>query len=307
MSPGFVPYPEELFAAGNRHAFIFAHQDDDLPYAGMLARLHERAEVAWMTNGDGLAPHAGMDPQEYARLRYHECVAAMSILGYQLPQLTFMGHSELDIYQLLIDLARVPADRALTLPLRNRIRHLVGSVEEAIRPRIEKADVVWALAWQGGHVEHDLSHYITARVVRQLSIAGGVKIPFYELPAYEIFFLVPLRFAPWHKGEAHRFFLTPEELQLKEAAFAAYESQVEITHAFKHLIRVYGIISALRLKPFGFKKFAGQEHFGPVFPDRDYKVSPHRRPLFDYILEDYKKVRITFANSLGRIVEEMEG
>ena len=116
MSPGSAPYPEYLFAPGSKHVFVFAHQDDDLPYSGIMSRVHDRAEAVWLTNGDGLAPHAGVDPQEYARIRYNECVAALSILGYDRAQLTFLGRSELDIYQLLIDLARQAGDRPLTPP-----------------------------------------------------------------------------------------------------------------------------------------------------------------------------------------------
>lgn len=302
-----TPYPSDLFAAGRRHLFVFAHQDDDLPQSGVLHRLHQQAEIVWVTNGDGLAPMAGMEREQYAALRTQEAIAATALLGYRRGQLEFLGHSELDIYQLLIDLARQPQEgervfRPLTPGLVARINRLAAAVIDRLVPRVEKADVVWTLAWQGGHVEHDLSHFFTARAVAEVAKRQGRAIPFFEFPEYELTYLVPLRFRPWHQGVRHRCRLTPDELRLKEAAFAAYKSQAEGLEQFRRLIRLLGTLSALRGRPFSFRDYVSEEEFGPVPADRDYTRAPHGHPFFDYMFEDYKHVRITFPNSISRIV-----
>jgi len=292
--------PPGLFTTGLKHLFVLAHQDDDLPYSGLMRRALPDAHVTYVTNGDGLAPMADMDPEEYATIRENESIAALGILGYGRDQLTFLRHSELFFYPLFIEVER--AGPYITGPLADKIRGVFGDIASHIKPQVEAADVVWTMAWQGGHPEHDLTHFITAQVVREVEREQGRTIPFYEFPAYEIIFFVPLRFAPWSKGISHRITLTPEEMAVKESCFDAYASQVMITNAFKKLLRLYGVISALRLKPFGFKDFASVEEFGPVPSDRDYTLSPHRWQLFDYIKEDYEGDRVSFFGSVAPIV-----
>ena len=306
MGRRVVPFSSDLFAPDRKHLFVFAHQDDDLPYSGILNRLADQSQALWVTNGDGLAPGSGMERFDYGQMRTNETIAAMSILGYARSRLHFLGHSELKIYQLLIDLARIPLDRPFTGPVQARIHSLAREIEDGIHQRMKDADVVWTLAWQGGHVEHDMTHYFAVRAARRIEEEQDRVIPIYELPAYEIFFLVPLRFAPWSRGVAHRYQLSPHELSLKQAAFKAYKSQEQITFAFKRLLTLYGALSTLRGKPFGFRKFASEEEFGPVPSDRDYTVSPHSNPAFDYIREEYKSVPVTFPNSLRRLILTLE-
>lgn len=302
MSVTVRPHPPDLFDSAKRHLFVFAHQDDDLPFAGILQRALPKSEVVWFTNGDGLAPEAGMDPEEYAEMRTYESIAALAIMGYQRDQLTFVGHSEISNYRLFVELARVPALSAVEQPQRHHVHEIVSSMDACLVPKVEQADVVWTLAWQGGHPEHDLAHYFARRVVDAVGKRQGRTIPLFELPAYELTFLVPLRFPPWKAGTAHRIKLTDRELKIKEAAFKAYKSQTDITFAFKRLITLYGAISALRLKPFGFRGFARQEEFGPVPKNRHYTVSPHSIELLDYMFEDYEGERVPFYGAVARFV-----
>jgi len=298
-----VPAPPGLFAPGRKHLFVFAHQDDDLPYSGVVQRALPDCEAVWFTNGDGLAPVANIDPDEYAEIREYESIAALSILGCSRDRLTFLRHSEISNYKLFADLARAGSRAEVAKEHRRHVLEIVTSMEECLTPKVETADVVWTLAWQGGHPEHDLTHFMTAKVVREVSRRQGRTIPFLELPAYELTILVPLRFPPWKRGVAHRITLTDEELRLKEAAFKAYKSQEMITFAFKRLLRIYGALSVLRGKPFGFKGFAGIEEFGPVSETLDYTISPHRLELLDYMFEDYEGERIPFYGSVARFVE----
>ena len=188
-------HPPGLFTTGEKHLFVLAHQDDDLPYCGLLRRALPDAQVTWVTNGDGLAPMADMAPDDYAQIRENESIAALSVLGYHRQQLTFLGHSELFFYPLFIEVERAGPDMAG--PVADKVRGVFGDIAARIKPQIEAADVVWTMAWQGGHPEHDLTHFITARVVREVEREQTRTIPFFELPAYEILFFVPLRFAPW--------------------------------------------------------------------------------------------------------------
>ena len=297
-----TPPPETLFNGDRRHLFVFAHQDDDLPYSGLLQRAQRHAQVVWVTNGDGLAPAAGMGLEEYAELRTGEAVAALRMLGYERGQLHFLGHSELFFYPLFIDLKRARDDDSVSGSVRERAVGAAKAIQASLRPLIEEADVVWTLAWQGGHPEHDLTHYFTIRAVREVEVATGRKIPIYELPAYELTVAVPLRFAPWHRGERHRITLTPQEFKCKEAAFSAYRSQVKLTALFKRLIGLYGLISALRLRPFTFRSFGREEEFAPVPTDRDYTKSTHRFEWFDYMFEDYLGEYVSFSKSVVRYI-----
>ncbi len=294
--------PATLFSGDRRHLFVFAHQDDDLPYAGLLQRARRHAQVVWMTNGDGLAPAAGMGLEEYAELRNGEAVAAMRMLEYDRGQLHFLGHSELFFYPLFIDLKNARDDESVPGPIRERAVATARAIQASLRPLIEEADVVWTLAWQGGHPEHDLTHYFTVRTVREVEAATGRTIPVYELPAYELTVAVPLRFAPWHRHERHRITLTSRELKRKEAAFSAYRSQAELTALFKRLIGLYGLLSTLRLRPFTFRGFAREEEFARVPVDRDYRKSTHRFEWFDYMFEDYEGDAVSFSKSVVRYI-----
>jgi LmbE family N-acetylglucosaminyl deacetylase len=294
--------PATLFSGDRRHLFVFAHQDDDLPYSGLLQRAQRHAQVVWVTNGDGLAPAANMGLEEYAELRNGEAVAALRMLGYERGQLHFLGHSELFFYPLFIDLKNARDDESVPGPIRAGAVATARAIQESLRPLIEEADVVWTLAWQGGHPEHDLTHYFTVRTVREVEAATGRTIPIYELPAYELTVAVPLRFAPWHRSERHRITLTSREMTRKEAAFSAYRSQVKLTALFKRLIGLYGLISLLRLRPFTFRGFAREEEFALVPVDRDYRKSTHRFEWFDYMFEDYDGSYVSFSKSVVRYI-----
>jgi len=298
-----VPFPQDIFTPGKRHLFVFAHQDDEIPFAGILQRAMPRAEAVWMTNGDGLAPMAGMPADEYAALRENESIAAMAVLGWPRSQLTFLRWSELAMYPLFISLSKAPTAQTAEADDRRLVASVAASMEECLTPKVEQADVVWAQAWQGGHPEHDIAHFLAAKVVRDVALRQNRRIHFFELPCYELTVLVPLRFGPWKRGPVHRIRLTAEEFRRKEAAFSAYRSQEFAIKAFRRIIGAYGALSALRLKPFTFRKFGSEEQFAPVPQGRSYLKSPHGLPWLDYIREDYLGQPVTFPGSVARFVE----
>ncbi|MBM4353198.1 MAG: PIG-L family deacetylase [Deltaproteobacteria bacterium] len=298
-----VPVPQEIFAAGTRHLFVFAHQDDEIPFAGILQRALPHAEAVWMTNGDGLAPAAGIAPGEYAEIRENETIAAMAVLGWHRSRLDFLRWSELALYPLFVSLSRAPSAQTAEADDRRLVASVAASMEECLTPKVEQADVVWAQAWQGGHPEHDIAHFLAAKVVKDVSLRQNRRIHFFELPSYELTVLVPLRFGPWKRGPVHRIRLTDPEMRLKEAASSAYRSQAWAFAAFRKIIGFYGVLSALRLKPFTFRNFGREEQFGPVPTGRSYLRSPHGFSRLDYIREDYRGRPVTFPGSIARFVE----
>jgi LmbE family N-acetylglucosaminyl deacetylase len=302
-----TPFPKDLFVSGRRHLFVFAHQDDDLPIAGILHRCAGSGTAVWVTNGDGLAPMAGVSPEEYAATRRGEAVQALTILGWKPERLHFLEVSELSNYQLFIDLARLPQEGkfsalAVTPSVRRRIRDLTDGVVQRLVALVRDAEVVWTMAWQGGHVEHDLTHFLTVQAVRVVEREQGRTIPIYEYPEYELNYLVTLRYPFWKKGERHRLRITEEEAALKERVFDAYRSQAELTRSFKRLIMVKGMLSVLVGSPFTFEGFIREEEFGPVAAGIDYMKPPHGQDRLEYIGEDYKGVPVRFGCSLRPII-----
>lgn len=305
MSLNLSPVPEFVFDAATRHVAVFAHQDDETGYLGLMKRIGPKAHAIWVTNGDGLAPFEKAEPLEYASRREAESREAMRLVGYSDPQLEFLGHSEIAIYDDLKALADIPTGSSIPADLRTRLTERAQQIEARIAARIAHADVVWALAYQGGHPEHDLCHYLTARAV-QAARRAGRNVAFFELPEYEILFFVPLRFAPWKSGDAHVIELSEEELALKEKAMGVYPTQQKIIQAFGKLISLYGAVSALRLKPFTFKSFSRKEYFAPVPESRDYLKSTHGTPHLDYIREEHEGTRIRFDKTVCRWIRLLE-
>jgi LmbE family N-acetylglucosaminyl deacetylase len=165
-------------------------------------------------------------------------------------------------------------------------------------------DVLWTLAYQGGHPEHDLMHLYAARFHRRLARETGRPLPFFELPAYELG-IVPLRFKPWRRAPVHEVRLADAEFARKRAMFDAYPTQWRILRDFERLIRVYGVLSTLRLRPFSFADFGKREEFAPVPPDRDWTRSSHLHPKLDYPGDDYRGTPIRFEKTLAPIARAL--
>ncbi len=305
MSITLRPLDNGILESGVKHRFVFAHQDDDLGYSGLLQRIRPDSKVLWVTNGDGLAPMAGIEPLRYASMRNEEASAALGFLGYPRDALHFLGYSEIEMYDDFVEAEKGKGPIDPNSDLGRRLRARLEKILEELVSFTADADVVWVNAWQGGHPEHDLVHYLTARAVN-IHRRSGRDVRFMELPQYEMLFFVPLRFAPWHKGVAHVIELDPQELHRKFLAFGAYKSQKEITEAFKKLLTLYGVINALRLRPFTFKQYASKEYFGPVPANRDYSRAPHGTDLLEYINEKHEGTKVSFTGAVGRFIQLME-
>lgn len=295
--PRTIPHPDSLFEPSRRHLFVFAHQDDELPYAGIVQRANagKPARALWITNGDGLAEDAGVPLADYAAARRRESEEAARVLGLGDDALRFLGYSEVAIYDRFVDMARRgAAGVADAAPFFLRI---AADVERAVRAA--SPDVVWTLAYQGGHPEHDLTHLATYRALRRMAAETGRTSSLFELPAYELTVLVPLRFKPWLGGVQHAIELTPEELDRKLEAGQVYPSQVAILDQFR---KVIGGLDRIR-HPFGrgdeaVRAYLGRETFRPVPPGTDHTRSPHALDALNYPLERHRGVPVAWKKAL---------
>ncbi|MGM0578640.1 MAG: PIG-L deacetylase family protein [Myxococcota bacterium] len=286
-----LPHPPDLFAPGRRHLVLLAHHDDELPYAGLLSRMGADVRVVWLTNSDGLAHEDGTAPEDYAEQRRLESLDAMSLLGVGEERLRVLGHSEYALYDLF---ARMGAGE-LGGRVPERFLDMADEVEDEVR-RAEP-DVVWTLAWQGGHPEHDLMHLYAARAVRRLARERGRQIPFYELPAYELI-VVGLRFKPWSTRPIHAIDLTSAELEAKQRMLDCYPTQARVLGEFERLIGIYGLLARLRGRRVSFDGFAAREEFAPIPQRRDYTRSTHLLPILDYPGDDYRGLPIRSRHTL---------
>jgi LmbE family N-acetylglucosaminyl deacetylase len=268
-----------------RHLFVFAHQDDDLGYGGLLTRLGGSAEAVYVTNGDGIAPEVGADPPAYAAVREAEGAAALAAAGIPGERVRFLGFSEIEIYDHLVDVTERPGEFARIAAFFRRVADAVAAEVERVRP-----DVVWTCAFQQGHPEHDLTHVCAALATRALR----PDATFCQLPQYELTILVPLRFAPWFKGEIQEIRLTPEEVAAKHRMRDAYPSQVELFGRFERVIDGLGRVGRLAGRGFSFEEFAARETFAVLPQDFDYLRSTHPVEALNYMRDAHRGVKVRF-------------
>lgn len=288
-----TPFPADLFLPDTRVLFVFAHQDDELGYAGLIQRVAPTARFLWVTNGDGLADELDMHPRDYASARRLETTLAMKTVGVAEDRLRFLGNSEQVIYRTLIRQVREPSKNHEVFGEVRTMASQVTAEVLAFQP-----DVVFTVAWQGGNPEHDLVHMIVRSAIGKL--ARPVRL--FELPEYELLNLVPLRFPPWHKGAFHEIRLTPAELDAKERMAGCYPTQDRIVTGFRRVINALGRLSAIRGRPFSFRDFAAIEPFGPVPADRDHRRPPHGIDALEYLGDSCDGIRMSYTRMLAPLV-----
>lgn len=141
--------------------FIFAHQDDEYAVAARLARERRAGHdvyCVYLTNGAA----GGVS----AETRDAESLRALSKLGIDQGNVFFLGS------RLCID------DGQLVRHLEQSYRALIAWVIEtlAIRP-----DLIYCLAWEGGHQDHDASHLVALAVAQHLEARTALRqAPFYH-------------------------------------------------------------------------------------------------------------------------------
>ena len=295
------PYPDHLFHPETRHQFVFAHQDDEIQYGGLIQRLGPDTRFLWVTNGDGLAPMENADPPTYAAMRMAETDEVLKTLGRPLSHRRCLAVSEIEIYDHFVELTLNPSRRDEVMDYFHRIGCAVYAELRERRPR-----VVWVCQYQQGQPEHDLAHLLAACALRQLRREEGLEAELYQLPEYEYTILIPLRFHPWYPGVVHHIDLTDEELERKRKAFLCYPSQVKLFGKFERVIGRIGKVAGLFGKGFTLETFLRREQFGPVPPDFDYTKSFHRFEWANYMFDKHKDVKVRFDRHLSVIARELK-
>ena len=276
-----------------RHLFVFAHQDDDLGYGGLLTRLSGNAEAIYVTNGDGIAPEVGADPKAYAEVREAEGAAALAAAGIPRQRVKFLGFSEIEIYDHMVEVTERPGDFPRIAAFFRRLAGAVAAEVARVQP-----DVVWTCAFQQGHPEHDVAHVAAALATRALRPQATLC----HLPQYELTILVPLRFAPWFDGEVREIRLTPDELAAKYRMRDAYPSQVGLFARFQRVIDTLGSIGRLAGRGFSFEEFASRETYAVVPPDFDYLRSTHPVEALNYMRDAHRGVKVRFDRHIRPII-----
>ena len=307
-----APYPPYIFLPETRHAFLFAHQDDELPYVGVNRRCGPHTRMFWLTNGDGLAPEVKEDPKTYAAKRIAECRNAVRAMGRDPAIMTEAAHSEIAIYDRFVELggrfAKVRPDgrEGAFREFDDLTDVFVGYAEEVLEfIRAAEPDVVWTLMFQGGHPEHDLTHLLTAHALMRYERERDRKILFAQLPEYELTILVALRFPPWYRGVRHEMILTPEDLQAKRSVIDAYPSQIDLFQKFEKVILWSNKARGIFGRPATTDDYLGREFFGPVPATLNYLRSPHRFAPADYVFEAHNGTRIVYETMLTPIAERL--
>lgn len=291
-----------VLAQAQRPLVVLAHQDDELGCTGVLQRTSDRVTVIFMTNGDGLAPAEGEDPRVYAELRRKEALGSLRAAGIAADSVRFLGHSEIEIYRHMALLTRQPTNRPSVVDFFKPIHESIAQAIAEVRP-----DVVFTVAFQGGHPEHDLAHFFTAHSLRTIAGTHSIPIPpLYQFPEYELTILIPMRFRPWYRGEILWVELTEEELVRKRAMVDCYPSQKGLVRRFERVVSLLTFPRRLILREDTQRSFFGREQLSPVGPSLDYRTPPYRIDFFNYMFEDFEGVPITFKRCIRPIVAAFE-
>jgi len=276
--------------------FVFAHQDDELPYAGLVQRAPEGSRFLWLTNGDGLAEEAGVGLDEYAATRRLETTEAMSALGIPEDHLRFLGHSEVEIYRNLTKLASKTGRKHDVLESFRAMGAQVTAELLSFGP-----DDVFTLAWQGGHPEHDLAHMMTRAALKDMNDAR-----LFELPEYELANTVLLRFPPWRSEPVHEIVLDEREMTLKREIQDLYHTQESGIRAIRTAVKVMGVVGRLIGKYKDADDYVAKETFGPVPDKRDYCRSPHGLDALEYIGDDFEGTPIKYSTMLAPLADMLD-
>ena len=132
--------------------FVFAHQDDELCAAPIIAgRKAAGRPVRVVYLSDGRAGR--VSPQ----LRNAECRNALRSLGVGPDEIDFLGTPH-----------RFP-DGAL--------HEALPEVLDALRstPRLDSVSEVFTLAFEGGHQDHDVAHAVTVVWANELGLLGSTR------------------------------------------------------------------------------------------------------------------------------------
>jgi LmbE family N-acetylglucosaminyl deacetylase len=139
--------------------FLLAHQDDELAFSPLLARLRDQGRpvrVVYLTNG-------GAGPSTRAQ-RATESARALATLGVPSSEIRFLGTE-------------------LSIPDGQLFRHLsaaYGALVDDCRD-IRHLGALYTLAWEGGHPDHDAAHVLAMKLGLERQAEDRTwQVPFYR-------------------------------------------------------------------------------------------------------------------------------
>lgn len=211
-------------ATPRRALFVLAHPDDEFGMMGRLLDLRDRgAEIhgVWTIGGSAL--------------RNAETTAALGEVGVSADRLHFL-----------------PQDLRSVESVEATIQALTGWLKR------NPGEEIYVVAFEGGHFQHDLTHYAAIQAARRAGCRARVfEFPLYNLARWRVnlFRLIP------GTEPVAGLSLDPERLQLIRRLRHHYPSQRHVTEGFRW------IMPRARQR---------QPRWRAVPPDRDYTLRPHR-------------------------------
>jgi LmbE family N-acetylglucosaminyl deacetylase len=234
-------------------AFIFAHQDDELCAALLIAsrKAEGRAvRVVYLTDGE-----AG---RASAETRNRESRDALGALGVSADEVVFLGTEH-----------RFPDGKLYTV-----LPQALNAVEETMRP-IEPVHEIFTLAYEGGHQDHDATHAVAVILAKQLGLLERTRqVPFYRAGGglgLRVAVLAPLvengPVTHWPLGVAERIRML--------ALMGRYPSQWRVLLVLGPLLAAAcALRPGLPLQPVSLDRLRGRPTAEPLFYERRREVDP---------------------------------
>jgi hypothetical protein len=232
--------------------FLLAHQDDEIACAPLLVRLkasRRPVSVVYLTDG-------GIGRATPER-RNAESTRALASLGIPTGEISYLGH-------------------ALSVPNGMLFQRLsrVYSALEAHCSRIGTLGGIYALAWEGGNMDHDAACVVAmALAIAQDCVHKAWQVPFYRAsdrgpPFFSLFAPLPAN------GPVSRLELTRRESRLRASLIRFFPSQWRTFAGLGPAIFWHSLLRPdLKLQPMLLKRLWERPTAGPLLYEQRYSVS----------------------------------
>ena len=290
-----------ILAKSERPLMFLAHPEDELACSGILQRLRKSIRVVFMTDGDGPARSTGEDPVRYTAIRKAETLKSLETAGVPGGQVRFLGYSEIEILRNITSVKKAPLRLSEAVAFFEPIRRSMAEAVYEFRP-----DVAFAVAYQGGHPEHDLAHFFGALALRNYAKDAETEIPLYQFPEYFLTSLLPGRLRPGPPGESYWIVLDTQEWNTKERMADCYGSEHSGIRKFRRMVGLATLPQRIVRRGNPLERFFGREQMSIVPRDFDYGRVPYRLDFLNYFFEDFEGTPITFQDCVRPLVVAFE-
>jgi len=150
--------------------FIFAHPDDEYGVAATIASEIRKGTTVlcrYLTNGAA----GGVQPDVRAR----ESRRALASLGVSADNIKFVGWDR-----------NIPDGQ-----LHRNLSVAFDAVEQSVQPEAATINIIYAMAWEGGHADHDAAHLVALALAKKLRLPPAAL---YQYPSYRALKHIPALF-----------------------------------------------------------------------------------------------------------------